>query len=93
MAIKITESCINCQACKQVCPQHAIKSSADSTSVIAHRCDECQSSWKVPQCASICPIEEVIVSAEGVPLNPKDSLKPDLAVLGRIAARLDIQVV
>ncbi|MCM2680459.1 4Fe-4S dicluster domain-containing protein [Echinimonas agarilytica] len=91
MAVEITQACIHCQACKQVCPQHAIKSNGKTTAVIVHRCDECQSSWSAPQCASICPIEEAIVSADGQPLNPKGSLKPDLSVLDRIAARLSAE--
>lgn len=38
------------------------------------KCSECEGYFADPQCASICPVEEAILDAEGNPVNPKGSL-------------------
>lgn len=74
MALSITKACISCYACKEVCPQGAVSSAGDKFSIIKHRCDECKSLGKGPQCAQICPVETAIVDALGEALNPPGSL-------------------
>ena len=74
MALKIVESCVNCFACLDVCPSNAIFKSTPHFKINPNKCTECEDDYADPQCASICPIEEAILNAEGVPLNPYGSL-------------------
>lgn len=67
MAVKITDSCINCDACIDECPAAAIVSADDSplaqgeyTYVKPEKCIECVDS-AVPKCADVCPTEGCIV--------------------------------
>ncbi|MBW8191960.1 4Fe-4S binding protein [Neiella marina] len=74
MAYSITSACIGCNACKLVCPQKAIVSSATGYAIAEHRCNECVGHHADPQCASICPIETAIVDQDHRALNPPGSL-------------------
>lgn len=74
MALQIVASCVNCFACLDVCPSNAIFKSTPHFKINPNKCTECEDDYADPQCASICPIEEAILSAEGVPLNPIGSL-------------------
>ena len=74
MAFAITESCIRCWACQPLCPSQAISVVATSFKIDAKTCTECVGEYEVPQCSSICPVEEAIVDSHGVPLNPLGSL-------------------
>ncbi|TXR53018.1 4Fe-4S binding protein [Reinekea thalattae] len=76
MALSISEACIACNACKLVCPSNAILTKSPHFQIAAHRCDECQSTAAVAQCASICPVENAILDANGIALNPTGSLAP-----------------
>ena len=67
MSVKITEDCINCDACIDECPATAIVSADDSpledgefTYVKPEKCIECVDST-VPKCADACPTEGCIV--------------------------------
>ncbi len=67
MAVMITDSCINCDACIDECPASAIVSASDSplehaefTYVRPERCIECVDA-AVPKCADVCPTEGCIV--------------------------------
>ncbi len=61
MAVIIGKSCINCDACKQVCPVNAIvDDSLNPTGekqyyVQPEKCIECVGVYEDPQCAAICP--------------------------------------
>ena len=81
MSFSITNLCISCNACKLVCPQNAIQKNDDQYTIAAHRCNECETHYENAQCSSICPVENAIVNAEGVPLNPTLSLAPEPSVL------------
>lgn len=74
----ITDKCTGCHACKLVCPNNAVVQSNHPSStqfqIQSHRCQGCVGQFDAPQCASICPIEEAIVSVNGVPVNPLGSL-------------------
>lgn len=67
MAVRITESCINCGTCIEECPATAIVAPDDSprsdweyTYVKPEKCIECVDS-AVPKCADVCPTEGCIV--------------------------------
>lgn len=67
MSVKITEECINCDACIDECPAMAIVSADDSpiedtefTYVKPEKCIECVDTT-IPKCADICPTEGAIV--------------------------------
>ncbi|TNE77876.1 MAG: ferredoxin [Gammaproteobacteria bacterium] len=74
MSLEIVDSCVNCWACVDVCPSEAIYESKPHILINAKKCTECEGDYAEPQCASICPIEEAILSASGEPMNPLGSL-------------------
>lgn len=74
MSLSIVESCVNCFACFDVCPSDAIFQSSPHFKIDAKKCTECEGDYAQPQCASICPIEEAILDASGMALNPPGSL-------------------
>lgn len=74
MALAITEACVNCWACVEVCPNAAIQAADPVFAIDRDRCTECLAEFAEPQCAAICPIECAIVDELGVPLNPLGSL-------------------
>lgn len=54
MAYKITDACLSCGSCADVCPVEAIKE-GDSTYVIdADSCISCGS------CADTCPVQAIV---------------------------------
>lgn len=68
MAVLITDTCINCDACVEVCPVGAIVSEGDSplphaeyTYVKPEKCIECVGHAETPACAAECPTEGCIV--------------------------------
>ena len=67
MAVYITDTCINCDACIEECPATAIVSADESpvedaefTYVKPEKCIECVDTT-VPKCADVCPTEGCIV--------------------------------
>ncbi|OSM02221.1 4Fe-4S binding protein [Magnetofaba australis] len=74
MSLSITEKCVNCWACELVCPSEAIIAAEPYFRIEPNLCTECEGDFADPQCASICPVEEAILSAEGEPINPVGSL-------------------
>jgi ferredoxin len=67
MAVKITDSCINCNSCIDECPATAIVDQddsplgdADTVYVKPEKCIECVDS-AVPKCADVCPEDGAIV--------------------------------
>lgn len=74
MALKIIDGCVNCWACEPLCPSQAIYAAKPHFRVDASACTECLGDYADPQCASICPIEGVIVDAQNEALNPPGSL-------------------
>jgi ferredoxin len=67
VAVRITDSCINCDACIDECPATAIVSAdaspladAEFTYVKPEKCIECVDA-AVPKCADVCPTEGCIV--------------------------------
>lgn len=86
MALQITDVCVNCWACVDVCPNDAIHEDQPHFLIHADACTECLGQHSVPQCAAICPIECAIVNELDEPLNPPGSLTgisvEQLAALG-----------
>lgn len=74
MALTIVEPCVSCFACLEVCPSDAIFEAKPHFMIDAKKCTECDGDYADPQCASICPIEEAILAANGAPINPLGSL-------------------
>lgn len=74
MALRIETPCVNCHACIGVCPSEAIEAATPHFIIDAKRCTECEGDYADAQCASICPVEEAIIAADGTPLNPLGSL-------------------
>ncbi|MEA3499356.1 MAG: 4Fe-4S dicluster domain-containing protein [Campylobacterota bacterium] len=67
MAVKITQECINCDACVEECPAMAIVSADDSpledgeyTYIKPEKCIECVD-CSVPKCIDVCPSEGALV--------------------------------
>lgn len=94
MAFSITSACIGCNACKLVCPQKAIVSSASGYAIAEHRCNECVGHHADSQCASICPVETAIVDSNHRALNPPGSLTglPDersVIAMTKLAAKVN----
>jgi len=74
MTLKIVDSCVNCWACVDVCPSDAIYLSEKHFMIEPKKCTECEGDYADPQCASICPIEETILDAYDIAINPPGSL-------------------
>ncbi len=78
MLYAITDKCTGCHACQTVCPNHAIYKTEDAEGPLfqihSKRCTGCEGTFDDPQCASICPIEEAIITHTGIAVNPKGSL-------------------
>jgi ferredoxin len=61
MSVLIDETCINCNACVEVCPVNAISDDAANPFALSRyyvrpeKCVECVGIHDTPQCAAICP--------------------------------------
>lgn len=105
MALKITDDCINCDACISECPNTAIYepdeewTMQDGTSlvgmvsklngkkidankeqrtlsdefyfIVEDKCTECKGFHDEPQCASVCPVDCIIIDED---LNESEEL-------------------
>lgn len=77
MVYAITDKCTGCHACLTVCPNGAVYQDPNNEKrfvIQPNRCNGCKTQYEVPQCASICPIEEAIINDMGIAFNPKGSL-------------------
>ena len=57
MALKILDSCINCDMCDPECPNQAITLGAEIYEINADKCTECVGHYDKPTCVSVCPID------------------------------------
>ncbi|TWX69766.1 YfhL family 4Fe-4S dicluster ferredoxin [Colwellia demingiae] len=57
MALKILDSCINCDMCDPECPNGAITLGADIYEIDVDKCTECIGHYDQPTCVSVCPID------------------------------------
>ena len=64
MALKILDSCVNCDVCEPVCPNQAIALGEVIYEIAPPRCTECVGHYDTPQCVEVCPVECIIVDPE-----------------------------
>jgi len=57
MALKILDSCINCDMCDPECPNGAISLGTDIYEIDVDKCTECVGHYDKPTCVSVCPID------------------------------------
>ena len=66
MALKILDSCINCDMCDPECPNEAITLGAEIYEIDVDKCTECIGHYEKPTCVSVCPIDCVKPDPENV---------------------------
>ena len=66
MALKILDTCVNCDVCEPVCPNQAIAAGAIIYEIEPARCTECVGHYDTPQCVDVCPVECIIVDPDHV---------------------------
>ena len=57
MAIIITDECINCDVCEEVCPNKAISFGGEIFIIDKDLFTECVGHYEKPACVEICPID------------------------------------
>lgn len=60
MALKILDTCINCDVCEPVCPNKAIYQGMSIYEIDPALCTECVGHFEVPQCRQLCPVDDCI---------------------------------
>ena len=60
MPLKITQDCINCAACADVCPNDGISRGNSVFVINPAKCTECVGFHNVERCIAICPAECII---------------------------------
>ena len=64
MALKIIETCINCDVCTPECPNEAISMGLEIFEIAPERCTECVGHFDEPQCQEVCPVDCIIPDPE-----------------------------
>ncbi|ACQ92234.1 4Fe-4S ferredoxin iron-sulfur binding domain protein [Tolumonas auensis DSM 9187] len=67
MSCAITEKCVGCFSCIEVCPKRAIREQDRIFTISAKRCNECKGHTVGPRCIQICPVEGAIYYEPGHP--------------------------
>ncbi|GAA5190566.1 YfhL family 4Fe-4S dicluster ferredoxin [Ferrimonas gelatinilytica] len=57
MALKILDTCINCDMCEPECPNDAIAMGEEIYEIDPDRCTECVGHYDKPTCVRVCPID------------------------------------
>lgn len=60
MALKILETCINCDVCTPECPNEAIRMGDEIFEIRPDRCTECVGHFDEPQCQEVCPVDCIV---------------------------------
>ena len=60
MALKILDTCINCDVCEPACPNLAIYQGLEFYEIDPARCTECVGHFDIPQCRKLCPVDGCI---------------------------------
>jgi len=84
MALKILDTCINCDVCEPACPNQAITQGEDIYIIHADRCTECVGHFDEPQCVVVCPVE--CIENDPAHVETHDQLLVKLAGLQEKAA-------
>ncbi|QOL25542.1 YfhL family 4Fe-4S dicluster ferredoxin [Thalassotalea sp. LPB0316] len=66
MALKILDSCINCDMCDPECPNEAIALGEEIYEIDPDKCTECVGHYDNPTCVSVCPIDCIIKDPDNV---------------------------
>lgn len=64
MALKILDTCINCDVCEPECPNQAISLGEEFYIIDPARCTECVGHFDEPQCVEVCPVECILIDPE-----------------------------
>jgi len=64
MALKILETCINCDVCTPECPNEAISMGPEIFEIDPRRCTECVGHFDESQCLVVCPVDCIITDPE-----------------------------
>jgi ferredoxin len=64
MALRITDNCTACDACKPVCPNEAIAAGDPIYTIDPDRCTECVGAHDEPQCKLVCPADCIEVDPD-----------------------------
>ena len=75
MALKILDTCVNCDVCEPACPNQAISLGEDYYEIAVSRCTECVGHFDTPQCIEVCPVECIIIDPEHVESRPELLIK------------------
>ena len=57
MALKIIDTCINCDVCEPECPNGAISQGPEIYVIDPNLCTECVGHFDKPQCVQVCPVD------------------------------------
>ncbi|MGY0503829.1 YfhL family 4Fe-4S dicluster ferredoxin [Luteimonas sp. e5] len=57
MALKILDTCVNCDVCEPACPNQAISQGETVYVIDPALCTECVGHFDEPQCVIVCPVE------------------------------------
>ncbi|NVK23732.1 MAG: YfhL family 4Fe-4S dicluster ferredoxin [Gammaproteobacteria bacterium] len=66
MALKILDTCINCDMCDPECPNQAISLGEEIYEINPELCTECVGHYDNPTCVSVCPIDCIITDPKRV---------------------------
>jgi ferredoxin len=75
MALKILDTCVNCDVCEPVCPNQAIAQGEDYYVIDPALCTECVGHHDEPQCIEVCPVECIIIDPDHVESRGQLDLK------------------
>lgn len=75
MALKILDTCVNCDVCEPVCPNQAISLGEDYYLIEPAKCTECVGHHDEPQCIEVCPVECIIIDPDCSESNDQLQLK------------------
>lgn len=64
MALKILDTCINCDVCTPECPNEAISMGPEIFEIDPERCTECVGHFDESQCVVVCPVECIELDPE-----------------------------
>ena len=64
MALKILDSCINCDVCEPACPNNAIEEGALIYIIKPDLCTQCVGHFDQPQCQEVCPVDCIILDPD-----------------------------
>lgn len=68
MALRILDTCINCDVCTPECPNEAISMGPEIFEIHPDKCTECVGHFDTPQCIEVCPVDCI----EPDPAHPEE---------------------